>query len=930
MIQEGLLPNVRHALAGYGIDLAVEVPRGKSTEWVRIQVKSDGLATLQPARLGGEHLQGLVNAIHVGSARRAPAALVGLWGATTNEVVVAGNALLPSERRIPIRGLLEAEEFAGLWTPAFWSAWQNHIPIRMSAAAPAPAQATLIASTARGLANVEVGVMAASVGAGKTMCAGHTARTLEARRVVFAAPHRDIVYGQQAVEMLVNWRDGEIVRLGVTETSPRILARLQDMAGPRVVVCPITPETLEEWWAADTPSVLSTTYSWLTFNQQKIQAALAQRPADLFIGDEGHHLGKHVLRKNRDQARWGPGVMSVPATHRLLLTGTPARLADGIVGTAAKAEVVAGLSYREARTEGLVRGYDIEVVSVDPDPTAAARVGSLIETAVSAPTTLQESAGQLVARSRAIIVERAIRESVGGPPRILVTVNRVTEAEELRAALLAADVRPVVHAYTGRMSPRERERAKDEVQLAPQGGVLIGVRAVSEGFNAPELNTLIILAPRHGHDDIVQLVGRTLRLSATERASGERRRARIIVPVVPEDVASAGQHQRLSTLRSVMLAMQDEDPGALEQLRAHVGRTARGEMTNLEWRTTDPDGPSFTWTGFNPTRDRMSLLNAFNFRKHLESPTHSIQTLIAYLHRTVQIKRGGETLSSQDRAVGQALRGFILTQLGPNGDPAVRLEALDADGPLYRACTAFAREGRYPLDSVVGEQDRRAKGDGYAGGSVALIVGGGPNGVACRTMWGSEVSSPRQKADRRRKTSSADAPLLLALGLAAHAPARPNPSNGLTDATTAWENLVRHLMDLLAWGQANGGTLASLSDWSAAFPTLQLPTDAPAAEPLFGLRLMSTTEALLTMLIEERWLPIAAARQSPRSTEAWVDNWVAANASSRHEATEERLRVEMIRRREEFPAGLRQRIDLLAPDQARQGQAPVRPRKVRT
>ncbi|WP_435858240.1 Helicase associated domain protein [Streptomyces olivaceoviridis] len=420
----------------------------------------------------------------------------------------------------------------------------------------------------------------AATGSGKTLIAVESARRLSARRVLVLVPTLDLL-----TQMAGAWRRGgrRGAMVGVCDL------RAEESDG---IPCTTDPDELVAWVRdLETVTVFAT---YVAVGLGKLQRAHeAGLPVwDLMIIDEAHRTSGDGLKPwaaVHHQAR-------IPAVRRLYMTATPRVWeAEGeqprLVASMDRDSPVFGpvayeLKLSEAVRRGIVAPYQVVCLDIrDPDLYAA-----LAEEAGGS----DRVRGARLAALQTGLLTAAARERLR---RILTFHSRVSEAEAMArgvrsvAARLAEDdpeVFPAVERVWadwlhGDHAPGYRREVLAEFASDFVGGarsdipaavrVLSSVKVLGEGVDTAQCDAVAFCDARGSMVDIVQMVGRALRLSP-----GEGKLASLVVPVFlgpDEDADDLLTSAAYGTLAKVLAALRAHDADTIEALADPRQRSGR-------------------------------------------------------------------------------------------------------------------------------------------------------------------------------------------------------------------------------------------------------------------------------------------------------------------------------------------------------------------
>ncbi|WP_327722793.1 Helicase associated domain protein (plasmid) [Streptomyces sp. NBC_00490] len=416
----------------------------------------------------------------------------------------------------------------------------------------------------------------AATGSGKSLIGAESARRLSARRVLVVVPTLDLL-----TQMAGAWR-----RAGRSGAMIGVCSlRAEESQG---LPCTTDPDELLAWMEGlETVTVFATYASvGLRILQRAHVAGLGVW--SLMVVDEAHRTSGDGLRPwaaVHDQAQ-------LPAERRLYMTATPRVWeADGVGerprlvasmedGSPVFGPVAYKLSLSEAIGRGIVAPYQVLCLDIrDPDLYAALS---------SEDTGSDAVRGARLAAIQAGLMQAAVKERFR---RVLSFHSRVGEAEAMAAAVpvtarrLAEDepdtYPPARQVWAdwlyGEHAPGHRRQVLDEFASDFLGGpafegedvraelrVLSSVRVLGEGVDTAECDAVLFADARGSMVDIVQMVGRALRLHP-----GRGKLATLIVPVFlgpDEDPNELLTSEAYGTLSRLLGALRAHDAVTIEAL----------------------------------------------------------------------------------------------------------------------------------------------------------------------------------------------------------------------------------------------------------------------------------------------------------------------------------------------------------------------------
>jgi superfamily II DNA or RNA helicase len=421
----------------------------------------------------------------------------------------------------------------------------------------------------------------AATGSGKTFMAVLTARKLRAGRVLVLVPTLDLL-----TQMAAAWRAG-----GRTGPFYGICSLRADEA-QGLAACTTDVDELVAWAHGQETLTVFATYASVGLGtlQRAHEAGLA--PWSLVVVDEAHRTsgrGSKPWAAIHDNTR-------IPADRRLYMTATPrvweaSETEDGGSGAPVLVasmeddprglfgEVAYKLTLSQARNLGLVAAWEVVCVDVtDPELQAAALLGV-------------EARSDNVRGSRLAALQTAAVKTAAerGLRRMLTFHYRTSEAEAMAAGVPAVARRlwedgPETYPEPDRVwadwlcgehSPKRRratlatfadpvgERADGD--LVPMRLRLISsVRVLGEGVDTPGCDSVFFGDVRGSAVDILQIVGRALRMKP-----GEGKVASLVVPVFlapGEDPDAMLTSKGYNGLAKVLAALRSHDADTVEAL----------------------------------------------------------------------------------------------------------------------------------------------------------------------------------------------------------------------------------------------------------------------------------------------------------------------------------------------------------------------------
>lgn len=368
------------------------------------------------------------------------------------------------------------------------------------------------------------------------------------------------------------------------------------------------------------------------------QAAPATPAFDLAVADEAHRCAGKVgsdFAAILDNAQ-------IRSSKRLFATATPRTYSSTVHKAAAErgvemvgmdnaalfGEVLHALPFGQAIARNLLTDYRVVIIGVD-DPTIAQWIAN--RELVTTGTGIETDSESLAAR---IGMLKAIKDY--DLRRVISFHSRVKRAEDFAADMqqtmewVSDEHRPGGTLHTdfvsGNMPASERKSKLDRLKALAAGerGVLSNARCLSEGVDVPALDGVAFIDPRSSRVDIIQAVGRAIRLSPDKKAGT------IVLPVFikpGEDAAGTIEASNFKPVWEVLNALKAHDDVLaceLDQIRTKFGRRPGARISENFLRKISIDLPATVDANFG------SALRTFLVEQVTESWNERYGQLIAY------------------------------------------------------------------------------------------------------------------------------------------------------------------------------------------------------------------------------------------------------------------------------------------------------------
>jgi len=282
--------------------------------------------------------------------------------------------------------------------------------------------------------------------------------------------------------------------------------------------------------------------------------------------------------------------LQIRSAKRLFATATPRTYSStvhkaaedrgvevvGMDNAALFGEVLYALPFGKAIERKLLTDYRVVIIGVD-DPTIAQWIAN--RELVSTGTGIETDSESLAAQ---IGLLKAIKDY--DLKRIISFHSRVNRAEAFTTDMqntmqwISDEHRPSGTLRTdfvsGNMSANKRKIKLDQLKAlsADERGVLSNARCLSEGVDVPSLDGVAFIDPRSSQVDIIQAVGRAIRLSPDKKVGT------IVLPVFiaagqnAEDTIAASNFKPVWDVLNALKAHDDKLACELDQIRTELGR----------------------------------------------------------------------------------------------------------------------------------------------------------------------------------------------------------------------------------------------------------------------------------------------------------------------------------------------------------------------
>lgn len=504
--------------------------------------------------------------------------------ATTDRIGGNARQVCDAQEKPVVRFLLSDFEKSALEYPSHFES----LPQAKRKPRPEPRehQREAIDAVVKGFQTAERGQLIMACGTGKTYVTLWVREQLAAQRTLVMVPSLGLL-----AQILREWTFAASMPFEVlcVCSDQTVGARGSDEAIHSVsdLAFPVTSDAAEVKRFLDGagPRVVFSTYQ----SSAVIAAAQADGavPAfDLVVADEAHRCAGKAgsdFTAILDNAQ-------IRSARRLFATATPRTYSStvhksaedrgvevvGMDNAALFGEVLYALPFGKAIEQKLLTDYRVVIIGVD-DPTIAQWIAN--RELVSTGTGIETDSESLAAQ---IGLLKAIKDY--DLKRVISFHSRVNRAEAFASdmrqvmAWISDEHRPSGSLRTdfvsGNMPASKRKLKLDQLKAlgADERGVLSNARCLSEGVDVPSLDGVAFIDPRSSQVDIIQTVGRAIRLSSDKKAGS------IVLPVfiaAGQNAADTIEASHFKPIWDVLNALKAHDnvlAAELDQIRTELGR----------------------------------------------------------------------------------------------------------------------------------------------------------------------------------------------------------------------------------------------------------------------------------------------------------------------------------------------------------------------
>jgi superfamily II DNA or RNA helicase/alkylated DNA repair dioxygenase AlkB len=469
---------------------------------------------------------------------------------------------------------------------------------KLKTSKPKPYQTRAIDKTVAHLRTFTRGQLIMACGTGKTLTslwikerlAAAPSKKRRAARVVVLVPSISLL--KQTLQVWAENRSTEWKRLAVCSDSTAGSSNdenFEDMEAVDAGFEVTTDQTKIREFLRNTKGeqIIFSTY------QSSAEVAAAARAEkiefDLVICDEAHRLTGQtgriyasVLDEQTFSARRRLFMTATPKVYASVAKKKAADLGYTVVSmddSATFGEVAHQLSFKEAIEKGYLTDYQV-VVAVITDTKAKELLAENRFIGLDGQTMTSSDLAAAIAVAKAA-KRHKITRAISFHSTIKRSKQFVDTLEKLCAEKLPGFPRVLDAEHVdGTVSANERQRRLDRLKAGATGfNLLANARCLTEGVDVPALDGVAFVDPRQSEVDIVQALGRAIRLSANKEIGT------IVVPVVctAKEVAEgrldAAGHKKL---RQILLGLRSHDHAFGVQIDDFVFAQALSTGTGCE------------------------------------------------------------------------------------------------------------------------------------------------------------------------------------------------------------------------------------------------------------------------------------------------------------------------------------------------------------
>ncbi len=362
----------------------------------------------------------------------------------------------------------------------------------------------------------------------------------------------------------------------------------------------------------DVQHFLTGTGNRVVFATYQSSAVIAQAHADgtvpafdLAVADEAHRCAGKVgsdfttiLDNSLIRSKKRLFATATPRTYSSNVTKAAEERGVEVVGmddATLFGDVLYALPFGEAIARNLLTDYRVVIIGVD-NPTIAKWIENreLVRTDTGIETDTQSLAAQIGLLKA--IKDYDLKRVISFHSRVNRAEAFITDIQQIMA-WISEEHRPSGTLRTdfvsGNMPAIKRKIKLDQLKslTTDERGVLSNARCLSEGVDVPSLDGVAFIDPRSSQVDIIQAVGRAIRLSPDKKAGT------IVIPVFiaggqnAEESIEASKFKPIWDVLNALKAHDDVLATELDKIRTGLGRKSSAEVSSDSLRKITIDLP---------------------------------------------------------------------------------------------------------------------------------------------------------------------------------------------------------------------------------------------------------------------------------------------------------------------------------------------------
>lgn len=512
--------------------------------------------------------------------------------ATTDRIGNNARQVCEAQEKPVIRFLLSDFERAALEYPANFEMLAS--ARRKAPPRPRDHQIEAITAVSLNLLNADRGQLIMACGTGKTYVTLWIKECLAAERTLVLVPSLGLLS-----QLLREWTFAAATPFEVLcVCSDQTVGKKGDDEAIHSVADLAFPVTSS---VEDVQYFLSGTGNRVVFATYQSSAIIAQAHADgtipafdLAVADEAHRCAGKVgsdfttiLDNSLIRSKKRLFATATPRTYSSKVTKAAEDRGVEVVGmddTTLFGEVLYALPFGEAIARNLLTDYRVVIIGVD-NPTIAQWIENreLVITDTGIETDTHSLAAQIGLLKA--IKDYDLRRVISFHSRVNRAEAFTTDIQQIMA-WISDDHRPSGTLRTdfvsGNMPAVKRKIKLDQLKslTTDERGVLSNARCLSEGVDVPSLDGVAFIDPRSSQVDIIQAVGRAIRLSP------DKKTGTIVLPVFiaagqnAEESIEASHFKPIWGVLNALKAHDDVLATELDQIRTGLGRKSSTEVSS--------------------------------------------------------------------------------------------------------------------------------------------------------------------------------------------------------------------------------------------------------------------------------------------------------------------------------------------------------------